>query len=77
MQLKQMMQSYRAGWEELEKVQKDERRNASFELRWRQLNSAHGLIKGLGLHQTDPDKMKVIQRWANLKEKTINQKMKA
>lgn len=67
------MKVYQAGWKAVEEVQMEERRSASLELRWQQLNAAYGLAKGLGLLQPDPDEMEVIKRWAILKEKAIGQ----
>jgi hypothetical protein len=71
MKLKELMQIYQAGWKAAEEVQTEERRSASFELRWQQLNAAYGMAKALGILQSDPDEMKVIERWAILKEKMI------
>lgn len=67
------MQVYRAGWKAVEEVHTEERRSASLELRWRQLNAAYGLAKGLGFLQPDPDELEVYKRWAALKEKASGQ----
>lgn len=67
------MQVYQAGWKAVEEVQMEERRSASYELRWQQLNSTYGLAKGLGILKPDPDEMEVFRRWAVLKEKWIRQ----
>lgn len=72
MQLKELLHQYQAGWKAAEEAQIEERRSASLELRWRQLNSAYGLAKGLGILKPDPEEMKVIERWATLKEKLSN-----
>ncbi len=74
MQLKELMQGYQAGWKAVEEVQREERRTASLELRWRQLNAAYGLAKSLGILQPDPDELKVFERWKILKEKANSQK---
>ena len=74
---KELLQSYQARWKEVEKFQKEERRNASLELRWRQLNATYGLGKSLGFQHKETDEMKVIELWAGLKEKAINQKTRA
>ncbi len=73
---KRLMQSYQARWEAVKKIQDEEQRFASLELRWRQLNAAYGLGKSLGFQHHDADEMKVINRWANLKEQAINRKTK-
>jgi hypothetical protein len=72
MDLKELMKEYQAGWKAVEDIQTEERRSASMALRWRQLNAAYGLAKGLGILKPDPDEMKVIERWATLKEKLSN-----
>ena len=77
MQLKELMQVYQAGWKAVEEVRSEERRIASLELRWRQLNAAYGLAKGLGILQPDSTEEEVIKRWAILKEKATRQSPKA
>jgi len=47
------------------------------EQRWKQLNSAYAMAKGLGLLKTDRGEMKVFQTWARLKEKADSQAPKA
>lgn len=47
------LKDYRARWAEVEAVIQEERRSASPELRWKQLNSAYAMAKGLGLLQPD------------------------
>lgn len=74
---KRLMQSYQARWEAVKKIQDEEQRFASLELRWRQLNAAYGLGKSLGFQHHDADEMKVVNRWANLKKQAINRKTKA
>ena len=69
MTLKHDLQSYKARWNAVEEIQAEERRSASIELRWRQLNAAYGMAKGLGLLQSDLSEMEVFKRWAKLKEK--------
>jgi hypothetical protein len=73
MELKELMQAYQARWKAVEKVQLEEHRSASPELRWQQLNAAYGLAKGLGLLKPDPSEKEVHQRWARLKTKVTNQ----
>ncbi len=72
MSLKEDLKAYRARWAEVEAVIAEERRSASLELRWRQLNAAYGMAKGLGLLRRDPTESEVIERWACLKEKASN-----
>jgi hypothetical protein len=50
----------------------EERRIASPELRWRQVNAAFGMGHGLGLRREDPSEAKGFERWAKLNEKAIN-----
>lgn len=76
MTLKHQLRVYRARWVELEAVQRKDRLSASLELRWRQLNSAYALAKGLGLLRPDPSDAGVFERWAKLKEKAANQQPK-
>jgi hypothetical protein len=71
MALKDDIKAYQARWVEVEAVVKEERRTASLELRWRQLNSAYAMAKGLGLLREDPSEKEVFERWAKLKEKAI------
>ena len=63
---------YQARWAVVELFQEAEHRQASLELRWRQLNAAYGIAKGLGLIQPDPSEAGVQARWAKLKEKATN-----
>jgi hypothetical protein len=72
MTLKQDLKDYLTRWEVVEAIQKEERRSASLELRWRQLNAVYGMAKGLGLLRPDPSEAGVIERWAMLKEKAAN-----
>jgi hypothetical protein len=77
MALKDDLKAYQACWAEVEVVVKEERRTASLELRWRQLNSAYAMAKGLGLLREDPSEAGVFERWAKLKEKAASQPPKA
>jgi len=77
MTLKDDMKAYQARWAEVEAVVKEERRTASLELRWQQLNTAYAMAKGLGLLREDPSEMEVFQRWAKLKEKVTSRLPKA
>ena len=72
MALKHDLRSYQARWKAVEEIQAEERKSASLELRWQQLNAAYGMAKGLGLLQPDLSEMEVFERWAKLKEKTTS-----
>ncbi len=76
MALKDDLKAYKARWAEVEAGIAQERRRASLELRWQQLNAAVGMGKVLGLPQQDPSEMEVFERWAKIKEKATNQKPK-
>jgi hypothetical protein len=72
MTLKQDIQAYQVRWQAVEAIQQMEHRSAPIELRWRQLNAAYAMAKGLGLLQPDATEMEVFSRWAKLKEKMIS-----
>jgi hypothetical protein len=72
MALKNDLIAYRERWAEVEAIQREERRSASLELRWRQLNAAYNLAKGLGWLRPDTSEMGVFLRWAKIKEKAEN-----
>jgi hypothetical protein len=76
MVLKQEMQDYQLRWKAVEEIQTEERRTATFELRWRQLNAAFGIAKVLGLLQPDLSEMEIYKRWAKIKEKATSQTLK-
>ena len=67
---------YQARWKAVEEIQTEERKSASLELRWQQLNAAYGMAKGLGLLRPDLSEMEVFERWAKLKEKATSQSPK-
>jgi hypothetical protein len=73
MTLKDDLKAYHARWAEVEAVIKEERRTASLELRWQQLNTAYSLARDLGLLREDPSEAGVFERWAMLKEKADSQ----
>ena len=77
MTLKDDMKAYLARWTEVEAIVKEERRLASLELHWQQLNTAFAMAKVLGLLQEDPSEVGVFERWAKLKEKAASQVQKA
>jgi len=72
MTLKDDLKAYQARWMDVEEIINKEHRSASLELRWRQLNSAHALAKGLGLLQRDQSEAGVFALWVKLKEGTTN-----
>lgn len=76
MALKSDLLAYQARWAMVEEIHRNEQRTASPLLRWKQLNAAYGMAKGLGLLQPDPSEMGVFQRWAKLKEKMTDQRPK-
>ena len=67
--LKDDLIAYHTRWIDVEAVVAAERRAASLELRWRQLNAAYAMAIGLGLRREDPSENEVMERWAKLKEK--------
>jgi hypothetical protein len=73
MTLKDDMKAYQAHWAEVDAIVAEERRTASVELRWQQLNAAYAMAIGLGLRQQDPSESGVFERWAKLKEKAASQ----
>ena len=77
MTFKDDIKEYRSRWSQVETFIQAERRSASPELRWKQLNSAYALAKGLNLLKADPSETKVFQIWAQLKEKVASQTPKA
>lgn len=72
MLLKEELIAYRARLEEVDAVISEQRRTASIELRWQQLNAACAMAIGLGLAQKDISETGVFERWAKLKEKALN-----
>jgi hypothetical protein len=70
--LKDDLRAYKTRWVDVEAVVADERRTASLELRWQQLNAAYAMALGLGLLKEDPSEAGVFERWAKLKEKATS-----
>ena len=54
MTLKDDLKAYQARWAEVDAVIAEERRTASLELRWQQLNAAYAIAIGLGFRRGDP-----------------------
>ena len=77
MALKEDLKAYQARWAQVDAAVKEERRAASLEVRWQQLNAAYAMAKGLGLLREDPSEAGVFDLWAKLKEKAVRQLPKA
>lgn len=56
-------------WKAVEAVQRNERREATYGLRWRQLNAIHNLARGLGLkiQKNEAEEMEIILRWSKIR----------
>ncbi len=72
MTLKDDLKAYCERWAEVEAVIQEERRTASIELRWKQLNSIYAMAKSLGLLRPDTSEIEVYQKWAKLKNQADN-----
>jgi hypothetical protein len=66
------LKAYRARWQAVEEIERQELLNATLELRWQQLNAVIGMAIGLGIYQSTGDDIEVIQRWAKLKERATS-----
>jgi len=60
---------FRDRWRAVEKVEVEEQRSASVEIRWQQLNAIFRMAKGLGItiEKSDKENEIVYERWAKLK----------
>jgi len=76
MTLKEDLKAYQARWAEVESTIQNERRSASLELRWQQLNTACAMAIGLGLSRQESGESEVHERWAKLKEKAASRQPK-
>lgn len=65
---KEDIKAYQSRWVDVEAVIAEERRIASLELRWQQLNAAWAMAMGLGLRHEDTSEAGVFERWVKLKE---------
>ena len=74
--LAKILKTYRNRWQAVEAVEREEQREASLELRWRQLAAIQRMAAGLGLVLDDESEAEVYARWAKLKEKATNQRQK-
>ncbi|RPH73302.1 hypothetical protein EHM76_05470 [bacterium] len=61
------MKAYRARWQAVAEIERQELQAASLDERWQQLNAAISLAIGLGIMNSDPSEEGVYQRWAKLK----------
>jgi hypothetical protein len=71
MVVKEECQAYQNRWKEVEAVVAEERRTASLELRWQQLNSAYAMAQKLGWVREDQSEAEVFALWAKLKKEAI------
>ena len=69
MTLREDIRRYVEGWEAVEEIEAEERRNASFELRWKQFCAAFLLGRSLGFIDPDPSEQEVYEIWRRLKER--------
>lgn len=62
--------AYLNRWKAVEAVQRCERREATCEMRWRQLIAIHNLARGLGLkiQRNEAEEMEIILRWTKIRE---------
>ncbi len=63
------LKAYRAHWQAVAEIERQELQTATLELRWQQLNAVIGMAMGLGIYEPVEDESEVYQRWAKLKEK--------
>jgi hypothetical protein len=73
MTLKDDMIAYRARWQAVEEIEREELVNTSIEMKWRQLNSIINLAIQWGIFKPDPSERLVYKRWAKLKEQAEKQ----
>jgi hypothetical protein len=76
MALRDDLIAYHTRRADVEAIIKEERRTATPELRWQQINAAYAIAKGLGLLREDPGEAEVYERWARLKEKAVIRPLK-
>ena len=69
--LKSDVEKYLAGWQAVNKVERQEARTATVQQRWRRLNAVYGLSVELGLDVRlgDQGEELVWQRWQLLRER--------
>lgn len=64
--------AYRERWRAVEAVEREERRRATPEMRWRQLNTLVAMAQGLGLVASNANEAGVHARWATLRRRMVN-----
>ena len=69
--------AYRERWRAVEAIQQAERRRATPELRWRQLNALVAMAQGLGLVASDAGEAGVHARWAMLRRRMADRRPEA
>jgi uncharacterized metal-binding protein len=67
------MKAYRARWQAVSEIERQENQAASIDLRWQQLNALIGLAIGLDILKADKSEDEVYQRWAKLKSRAARQ----
>lgn len=76
MTLKEEMRAYQSRWAEVDAIVAKERRAASLELCWQQLNAAYAMAMGFGWIKVDLSETGVHERWAKLKDKAVSQRLR-
>jgi len=71
------MKAYRERWQAVAEIEREELRTATIENRWQQLNAVIGLAIELGILKADDSEGEVYQRWAKLKNKAVNLRLKS
>ena len=64
--------AYRERWRAVEAVLQEERRRATPEMRWRQLNTIVAMARALGLATLNTSEAGVHARWALLRQRMAN-----
>lgn len=64
------IKKYLSRWKAVEAVEREELRQSTIELRWRQLVALSNLAWGLGLkvEKNEEEEMAIILRWAKIKD---------
>lgn len=68
------LNAYRARWQAIAEIERQELQASTLDLRWRQSNAVICLAIGLGINQPADDEIEVFQQWVKIKEKTTSQK---
>jgi hypothetical protein len=66
------MKAYRARWQAVAEIERQELQAATLDQRWQQLNAVIGLAIGLGILKTDNSEEEIYRRWAKLKNQANN-----